>query len=172
MSGDVTFFFLASLLLGSDCLGVVVARRGDAIVGTFMLCMLSLSGIFALLDAHLLAVAQLVMSMGLSLLLYFSNGVLLGFRAGAGDLPKPGPRRCLLAMSGVGVSSGLGIVLHRLSGEVPNAVVYVGSSSALRGTGDLGSAMFGDYAAAVVGVGFLLLSALIGAGFLARRGLD
>jgi hypothetical protein len=32
--------------------------------------------------------------------------------------------------------------------------------------------MFGDYAIAVVGIGFLILSALIGAGYLARQGLD
>lgn len=171
-SSGIVFEALATLLLGSALVGVVVARRGNALVGAFLLCMISLSGMFALLDAHLLAVAQLSMSLTLGLLLYFSNGILLGFHSGADDLPKPGPWRWLVAMVGVGVTSGLGMVLYRLSAAVPGKTDSSNLPDALSRSGALGAAMFGDYAIAVVGVGFLLLSALIGAGLLARRGLD
>ena len=164
------FYLFALLMIGSALAGVVVARRGSSIVVAFLLSMISLSGIFAVLDAHLLAVAQLLMSSTLGLLLYFTNGTLLGFRGGATDLPQPSPWRWSVAMAGVGVTGWLGSFLFRVSRNVSQEVGTV--SGSLGEPVGLGVLMFGDYAIAVVGIGFLILSALIGAGYLARQGLD
>ncbi len=171
----LVFYCLVASMLGSALVGVIVARRGPALVGSFLVCMFSLAGIFAIIDAHLLAVAQLLMSMALGLLLYFTNGLLSGFAAGGGDLRGPGRWRWLVAMMGVGAAGGFGLVLFRLSGEVPADLPVplpaAGVSPALAGSRALGISMFGDYAIAVVGIGLLLLTAVIGAGYMGRRGL-
>ena len=73
-------------------------------------------------------------------------------------------------MAGVGVAGWLGSFLFRVSRNVSQEVGTV--SGSLGEPVGLGVAMFGDYAIAVVGIGFLILSALIGAGYLARQGLD
>jgi NADH-quinone oxidoreductase subunit J len=168
----VIFHLLAALLLGAALVGVVLARKGSSIVGAFLLCMVSLAGIFALLDAHLVAVAQLLVSIALSLLLYFTNGVLSEFGDDECDLQKPGRWRWLVALVGVGLASWFGLVLHRISGEIPAGHAAAAVGSALSSPRAVAASMFGDYAIAVVGIGFLFLSALIGAGYLGRRGLD
>jgi NADH:ubiquinone oxidoreductase subunit 6 (subunit J) len=126
-----------------------------------MICFGSLAGMYALLGAPIIAAAQVLIYLGaISVLILFA---IMLTQAGDASLPAPFHRQAPIAV----------VIALVVVGLVAWAVVTtawkaapVAAAVAIEAVGNL---LFTDYALPFEIIGFLLLAAIIGAIFLARR---
>ena len=158
---DLLFLLLAALMLGAALTVVLnrdIIRSGLAMIVAFA----ALAGIYVLLDAPLIAAAQVLVYIGaISVLVLFA--IML-------TQTKVGPTRLVFhhqAWAGALAAVVLAAVLISvvLSTHWPNTV----SQQVHTGTEALARMLFGAYVLPLEVVSVLLLAAVIGGVFLARR---
>ncbi len=158
---DLLFLILAALMLGAALTVVLnrdIIRSGLAMVVTFA----ALAGIYVLLEAPLVAVAQVLVYIGaISVLVLFA--IML-------TQTKAGPVRLVFhhqAWAGAVAAVVLAAVLSSvvLSTHWPNTV----SQQIHTATDALARMLFDDYVLPLEVVSVMLLAAVIGGVFLARR---
>lgn len=167
------FFYLHCIVaLVAALVGVTTNRGARTSVSCLLLSMSSLVGILILLDAHVIAIAQLFFCLGIGFVSFFVIGVVDHPQERA--LPGPTPRswQWLLITLGVAFAAAIGSLLFEMLPSAGDAALQVGQRSAQQSFALVGLALLTDQGIALVGVGLLLLGSLIGAGFLARRGVD
>ena len=166
------FYALAFLALSGAVAMVCFVRHPVAGVMSLLVTVISLSGIYVLLEAEFVAVVQLLVSAGAILIVLLLTIMLLGLRAGS-----MGPlERGEAVVKAVGAAGALTITavliarlpvslfaLQQLSGPVPEG---------FGGHQALGLALYGEYVVPVEGVGVILLAAVAGAVVLAKRRID
>lgn len=158
---DLVFLMLAGGMLGSALLVVVgrdIIRSGLFMVAAFA----ALAGLYALMGATLVAAAQVLVYLGaISVLILFA--IML-------TQSKTGPVRLVfhhqawaaaLAAVGLGVLLIISVVFTDWPGAVAEPIVQTAS--------DVARALFSDYVLAFEVISVLLLAAVIGGIFLARR---
>ena len=151
---------LAIGILGGG-LAVVTLRNVIHSAVAMMICFGSLAGMYALLGAPIIAAAQVLIYLGaISVLILFA---IMLTQAGDASLPAPFHRQAPIAV----------VIALVVVGLVAWAVVTtawkaapVAAAVAVEAIGNL---LFTDYALPFEIIGFLLLAAIIGAIFLARR---
>lgn len=126
-----------------------------------MVCFGSLAGMYALLGAPIIAAAQVLIYLGaISVLIIFA---IMLTQAGDANLPAPfhrqGPIAVVVALAVLGVIGWAAIATDWPSGA---AAVAIGLQT-------IAEAIFTDYALPFEIISLLLLAAIIGAIFLARR---
>jgi NADH:ubiquinone oxidoreductase subunit 6 (subunit J) len=126
-----------------------------------MVCFGSLAGMYALLGAPIIAAAQVLIYLGaISVLIIFA---IMLTQAGDANLPAPfhrqGPIAVVVALAVLGVIGWAAIATDWGSGA---AAVAIGLQT-------IAEAIFTDYALPFEIISLLLLAAIIGAIFLARR---
>jgi NADH:ubiquinone oxidoreductase subunit 6 (subunit J) len=126
-----------------------------------MFCFGALAGIYALLGAPIVAAAQVLIYLGaISVLILFA---IMLTQAGDANLPAPFQRQApVAAVVAVLIVAVVGWTLTQT--EWPN-----GTEIAPVDLNELAIAIFNDYALPFEIVAFLLLAAIIGAIYLARR---
>ncbi len=158
---DLLFLLFAGVLLGTGVM--VVVGRNIIRSGLWMIaCFGSLAGLYVLLGAPLIAAAQVLIYIGaISVLVLFA--IML-------TQSKAGPPRLVFhhqawagALAAVVLAVLLAVVLSAT--DWPNA----GDRPAPSATVDLARLLFSDYVLPFEVVSVLLLAAVIGAIFLARR---
>jgi NAD(P)H-quinone oxidoreductase subunit 6 len=156
----VLFVVLASGVLGGG-LAAVLLRNVIHSAVAMMVCFGALAGTYALLGAPVVAAAQVLIYLGaISVLILFA---IMLTQAGDANLPAPFARQApLAALVAIGIVALVGWTL--LQTEWPNSSVVIAVN-----LDDLAAAIFNDYALPFEIVGFLLLAAIIGAIYLARR---
>jgi NADH:ubiquinone oxidoreductase subunit 6 (subunit J) len=126
-----------------------------------MICFGSLAGMYALLGAPIIAAAQVLIYLGaISVLILFA---IMLTQAGDASLPAPFHRQAPIAVVIALVVVGLvawAVVTTAWKAAPTVAVVAIEA---------VGNLLFTDYALPFEIIGFLLLAAIIGAIFLARR---
>ena len=159
--------FGAAALVGALASLLQVRSQAAALVG-LAAALVALSGLLALLDAHLIAVLMVLVHGGAVLVLALFSIMLVDPRADA--FGPFDPARVVVKGAGVAVTIGLGAVLAgTLTGSLP-ALEAV--PEGFGGHRELGRQLFTGYLVPVETVGLLLLAALVGSAFLARRRLD
>ena len=158
------FYALATLTL-SSALGVILARDTESAVLALGVGAASLAGVFAVLGAYFLAVAQLWIGFAALLaLLVFGRTLAAVERAGLG--PRD-PGRVVIKTVGVVFAVALGAALF------PVLVEATAWSSGLRAggarLGDPGLPLTTLFVAPLQALGLLLLAALLGAAVFLRR---
>ncbi len=145
-------------------------RSSTSGVLAFGLTLCALSGIFVILDAHFVAVAQLIAALSLALVLFLFVTMLEG-RRGA---QAPGPERVRSRFGLVLVGGGLGLaLLAALMGVLPSwGTPAVDAPAGFGGYRSLANLLFEEYSLLVAAMGFVLLAALVGAGLVSGRGAD
>jgi NADH:ubiquinone oxidoreductase subunit 6 (subunit J) len=129
-----------------------------------MVCFGSLAGMYALLGAPIVAAAQVLIYLGaISVLILFA---IMLTQAGDANLPSPFHRQAALAALAAVVVVGL-IGWAVTQTDWGNATVVIAV-----GLGALAKALFTDYALPFEILSLLLLAAIIGAIYLARRPED
>ncbi len=129
-----------------------------------MVCFGSLAGMYALLGAPIVAAAQVLIYLGaISVLILFA---IMLTQAGDANLPSPFHRQAILAVIAAVVVVGL-IGWAVVQTDWGNATVVIVVSIAA-----LSKALFTDYALPFEILSLLLLAAIIGAIYLARRPED
>ena len=142
-------------------LAAVLLRNVIHSAVAMMVCFGALAGTYALLGAPIVAAAQVLIYLGaISVLILFA---IMLTQAGDANLPVPfqrqAPVAAVIALAIVGI---VGWVLTQT--EWPNGSVIVPVD-----LNALAAAIFNDYALPFEIVAFLLLAAIIGAIYLARR---
>jgi NADH:ubiquinone oxidoreductase subunit 6 (subunit J) len=151
---------LAIGILGGG-LAVVTLRNVIHSAVAMMICFGSLAGMYALLGAPIIAAAQVLIYLGaISVLILFA---IMLTQAGDASLPAPFHRQAPIAV----------VIALVVVGLVAWAVVTTdwkaAPTAAAVAIDAVGNLLFTDYALPFEIIGFLLLAAIIGAIFLARR---
>ncbi|HEV7199771.1 MAG TPA: NADH-quinone oxidoreductase subunit J [Candidatus Limnocylindria bacterium] len=151
---------LAAGVIGGG-LAVVLLRNVIHSAVAMMFCFGALAGIYALLGAPIVAAAQVLIYLGaISVLILFA---IMLTQAGDANLPAPFQRQApVAAVVAVLIVAVVGWTLTQT--EWPN-----GTEIAPVDLNELAIAIFNDYALPFEIVAFLLLAAIIGAIYLARR---
>ena len=156
----VLFVLLAIGVLGGG-LAVVTLRNIIHSAIAMMVCFGSLAGMYALLGAPIVAAAQVLIYLGaISVLILFA---IMLTQAGDANLPAPfhrqGPIALVVALAMVGIIGWAALATDWGAQATVAAVVMQAIAQAL----------FTDYALPFEVISLLLLAAIIGAIFLARR---
>jgi NAD(P)H-quinone oxidoreductase subunit 6 len=142
-------------------IAVVTLRNIIHSAVAMMICFGSLAGMYALLGAPIVAAAQVLIYLGaISVLILFA---IMLTQAGDANLPKPFHRQLPIAA----------VVALAIIGLVGWAVVQtdwaLAGEAAAAGVEAIAEALFTDYALPFEIISLLILVAIIGAIFLARR---
>ena len=159
-------FYVFGALAVAGALGMVLNVR-NTVAGamSLVLAMVSLGGVYVLLDAYLIGVLQILVYAGAIVVLFLFVVMLLNLRG-----EQFGPERLRVGkVFGVAAAALLLIMLLRLIPSfAPPAVLRPGFG----GYRDVGLALFTDWVLAFESTSLLLLSAMIGAVVLAKRKVD
>lgn len=151
---------LAIGILGGG-LAVVTLRNVIHSAVAMMICFGSLAGMYALLGAPIIAAAQVLIYLGaISVLILFA---IMLTQAGDASLPAPFHRQAPIAVAIAVVVIGL------VSWAAVTTDWHAAAVAAAVSVEAIGNLLFTDYALPFEIIAFLLLAAIIGAIFLARR---
>jgi NADH:ubiquinone oxidoreductase subunit 6 (subunit J) len=151
---------LAIGILGGG-LAVVTLRNVIHSAVAMMICFGSLAGMYALLGAPIIAAAQVLIYLGaISVLILFA---IMLTQAGDASLPAPFHRQAPIAVVIALVVVGL------VAWAVVTTAWKAAPTAAAVAIEAVGNLLFTEYALPFEIIGFLLLAAIIGAIFLARR---
>lgn len=157
---SVLFFLLAVGVVGAG-IAVVTLRNIIHSAVAMMVCFGSLAGMYALLGAPIVAAAQVLIYLGaISVLILFA---IMLTQAGDANLPAPFHRQlpiaAVIALAMIGLVAWAVVQTDwTLAGEAAGASVEA-----------IATALFTDYALPFEIISLLILVAIIGAIFLARR---
>ena len=151
---------LAIGILGGG-LAVVTLRNVIHSAVAMMICFGSLAGMYALLGAPIIAAAQVLIYLGaISVLILFA---IMLTQAGDASLPAPFHRQAPLAAAVALVMVGI------IGWAVVTTNWHAAATAAAVEVNVIGNLLFTTYALPFEIIAFLLLAAIIGAIFLARR---
>jgi NADH-quinone oxidoreductase subunit J len=160
------FYFCAALALASALGMLLNVRNTVAAAMSLVVTMVALAAIYVLLEAHLVAVIQIMVYAGAIVVLFLFVVMLLNLRS---DSFPPGRQRLLkLAGALIGVVTVAGL-LRGLAGHVPPAPALPAGYGSYR---QVGIALYTDYVLLVEMASLLLLAAIVGALILAKRKID
>jgi NADH-quinone oxidoreductase subunit J len=142
-------------------LAVVTLRNVIHSAIAMMICFGALAGMYALLGAPIIAAAQVLIYLGaISVLILFA---IMLTQAGDANLPAPFHRQAPIALI-------IAVVVVGLVSWAAVQTNWHASAEAVRVVVDtLANALFTTYALPFEIIGFLILAAIIGAIFIARR---
>jgi len=173
MPETITFYVLSALAIGASAL--VIGQRNP--MYSVMLLIASfgaLSGLYILLDAPFVAVAQIIIYAGAIMVLFLFVVMLLNApqEDGAGwdrlhPLRQPGVARFGLLLALLLVTQ-LGWALAR-STSLDQGVGVLGGGAVVSSVRELGRVLFTDYMFAFEATSVLILVAMVGAVVLARQ---
>lgn len=162
---EAVLFYLFSIVAIVAGLGVVLARNPITSALSLVACFFFLAADYVLLEAHFVAVIQILVYAGAIMVLFVFVIMLLNLRHGGGGLGEITRR----GVVGVGVAGLLGIGLLTAVGTLvhPPAATLPEGFGTIRG---LGMALFGgNYLLPFETVSVLLTVAMIGAVVLAKK---
>ena len=165
------FYVFAALALGSAIAMVGLVRHVVAGALSLAITMVSLAGIYVLLEAHLVAVVQILVYAGAILVLFLFVLLLLDVREDGFAALEPG--RAVAKVGAVLAALGVGgLLAFGAFGSLPALAPLPAEAAGFGGYRALGLALYGEYVVPVEVTGLVLLAAIIGAVVLARRRID
>ncbi len=164
----VLFYALAGLAVFGALAMLLFVRNVVASAMSLVVTMVSLAGIYLLLEAHLVAVLQIMVYAGAILVLFLFVIMLLNLRND--DFGPFNPGQVVVKIVGVAVALALGATI---AGTV--LVTLPAPAELPEGFGgfrDVGLQLFTAYVVPVETAGLLLLAAIVGAVILAKQKID
>lgn len=155
-------FFLVLAVIAIACAVLVVklntiSHRVVAMAFTFF----ATAGIYFLLGAEFIGIIQIIVYAGAVTILFIFGMMMTEHRNITFGYH---PRKIHRVLSLLGVGTLLGLMLYGIfTLDLPAEEQFVGTAE------DIGIVLYGHYAIAVIGMGFLLTAALIGAIVIARK---
>jgi NADH-quinone oxidoreductase subunit J len=167
VSFPAVLFYVFGALAVISAIGMVMNLRNTvASAMSLVVTMISLAAIYVLLEAHFVAVLQIMVYAGAILVLFLFVVMLLNLRGDAFTPPRSRGIKLVGAVLGVWV---LGSFLMLLPGALP-AVAEIPAD--FGGYRQVGLSLYRTYVVAFEAASFLLLAAIVGAVVLAKRRLD
>ena len=161
------FYAFAALAVGSALAMVLNLRNTVASAMSLVITMVSLAGVYVLMEAHLVAVLQIMVYGGAIVVLFVFVVMLLNLRED--DFPPP-RQRVAKALAGLLVLAATAKLLLLLPEALPDGVAEL--PEGFGGYRDVGLALFTRFILPFEATSLLLLSALVGAVVLAKRRID
>lgn len=156
-------FFVLSVLLVASALGVVFFKNPIYSALCLIVNLLGVAGLYAMLNAHLLATVQIIVYAGAIMVLVVFVIMLLNLKQESGE-PTGFGSIALASIFCVVFCCVLGVLLTTRFG------VNTGMVTATHGTvKELGRLIFGRYAFTFEAASILIMAAIVGAATLARR---
>jgi NADH-quinone oxidoreductase subunit J len=167
VSAELVLFYAFAALAVVSALGMVLnLRNAVAAAMSLVVTMVSLAGIYVLLEAHLVAAIQILVYAGAIVVLFLFVVMLLNLRA---DEFAPG-RQWLTKAAALLLVLAAGAHLVRIVGAgLPEAAPL---PEGFGGYAQLGASLYTDYVLLVEMASLLLLAAIVGAVILAKRKID
>ncbi len=167
MSVPAFLFYFCAALAVVGALGMVLnVRNTVAAAMSLVVTMVALAVIYVLMEAHLVAVIQIMVYAGAIVVLFLFVVMLLNLRT---DAFPPGRSR-LLKVAGALIGVVLLAELQRvLAGGMPELPPLPEGFGSYR---QMGIALYTDYVLLVEMASLLLLAAIVGALILAKRKID
>ena len=163
---QILFYAFAALAVVS-ALGMVLNLRNTvAAAMSLVVTMVSLAGIYVLLEAHLVAAIQIMVYGGAIVVLFLFVVMLLNLRA---DEFAPGRQWLTKLAAGLVVLVSGAALIRLLSGDLPEPGPLPPGFGGYR---MVGIALYTDYVLLVEMASLLLLAAIVGALILAKRRID
>jgi NADH-quinone oxidoreductase subunit J len=163
---QILFYAFAALAVAS-ALGMVLNLRNTvAAAMSLVVTMVALAGIYVLLEAHLVAVIQIMVYGGAIVVLFLFVVMLLNLRA---DEFAPGRQWPTKLAAGLVVLAAGAELVRLLSAELPEPGALPPGFGGYR---MVGIALYTDYVLLVEVASLLLLAAIVGALILAKRKID
>jgi len=167
VSFPAVVFYVFAVLAVLSAIGMVMNLRNTvASAMSLVVTMISLAGIYVVLEAHFVAVLQIMVYAGAILVLFLFVVMLLNLRGDAFKPPRSRAIKLVGAVLGVWV---LGSFLMLLPGALP-AVAEIPAD--FGGYRQVGLSLYRTYVVAFEASSFLLLAAIVGAVVLAKRRID
>ena len=167
MTAQVFLFYAFGALAVVSALGMVLNLRNTvASAMSLVVTMVSLAGIYVLLEAHIVAVFQIMVYGGAIVVLFLFVVMLLNLSVD--EFPPGRQRPVKLASMLLALILGAGLV-RTLSAGLPEAQPL---PEGFGGYAQVGVALYTDYVLLVEMAGLLLLAAIVGALILAKRKID
>ena len=166
MTVPLVLFYVFAVLAVVSALGMVLQVRNTvASAMSLVVTMVALAGIYVLMEAHLVAVIQIMVYGGAIVVLFLFVVMLLNLRSD--DFP-PGRQR-LLKLAGAGIAAFVLLEAIRLFAGLPEAPALPAGYGGYR---ELGLALYTDYVLLVEMASLLLTAAIVGALILSKRKID
>lgn len=167
MSFAAGLFYVMAALAVVTALGMVLNLR-NTVAGAMCLVvtMISLAVIYVVLDAHFVAVLQIMVYAGTILVLFLFVVMLLNLRSDAFTPSRATAPKVVGAAVGVAV---LAAFLAKLPEALPKVAAIPADFGSYR---QVGLALYRDYVVPFEVASFLLLAAVVGAVVLAKRRLS
>jgi len=156
--GALAIIFALSMLLN--------LRNTVAAAMSLVVTMISLAGIYVLLEAHLVAAIQIMVYAGAIVVLFLFVVMLLNLRQ---DVFAPARQWLMKTVAGLVGVAALMQLLRLLSGGLPEPPPVPEGFGGYR---QLGLALYSDYVLLVEMASLLLLAAIVGGLILAKRKID
>lgn len=160
------FYGFAALAVISALAMVLNLRNTVAAAMSLVVTMLALAGIYVLLEAHLVAVIQILVYAGAVVVLFLFVVMLLNLRH---DAFVPARQRVSKLLGALLVVAAVWGLCRRLPGYLPEVAELPPDFGGLRA---VGLALFGDFVLPFEVTSLLLLAAIVAAVVLAKRKLD
>ena len=161
------FFYAFGALAVAGALGMVLNVR-NTVAGamSLVLTMVSLGGVYVLLEAYLIGVLQILVYAGAILVLFLFVVMLLNLRQDAFSPERMRGTKVLGVVIGALVGLALILLLPAALGPAAEIPADFGGYRAV------GAALFTDWVLAFEVTSLLLLAAMVGAVILAKRSID
>ena len=164
---EAVLFYVTAAVAAVGALGVVLAREIVHMAVYLLLALLGVAGLYVILSAEFLAAVQLVVYVGGTLTLIIF-GVMLTARATTSTLTIRRSERLIVYVGGALLAGAIAVSVAghlRDARSASTGPAPVTDASPLA----LGRALLGDYVLAFELASLLLLAAMIGAAYVARR---
>ena len=163
----VLFYVLAAIAFSSALAMALLVRNVAAGAMSLVVTMISLAGIYVLLEAHLVAVIQIMVYAGAILVLFLFVIMLLNLR-----WDSFGPaNRSLALLKLAGAAAALSI-FALLVAQIPGSLRFDPPPEGFGGFRSVGIALYTDFVVPLEVASLLLLAAIVGAVLLAKGGAD
>ena len=164
MTASVVFFYAFAVLAIVSALGMVLnVRNTVASALSLVVTMVALAGIYVLLEAHIVAVFQIMVYAGAIIVLFLFVVMLLNLRT---DDFAPGRQKLVKLAAVVIALVVLAELLRLLTTGLPEAPPL---PEGYGGYAQVGVALYTDYVLLVEVSGLLLLAEIVGGLILAKR---
>ena len=164
---SLLFFYLFAAIAIAGALGMVMNTRNTVAAAlSLVLTMVSLGGVYVLLEAYLIGVLQILIYAGAIVVLFLFVVMLLNLRQE--EFSPHRQRATKIAAAGIGliVLVQFLLLIHGAFGAPATIPEGFG------GYRQVGTALFTDYVLAFEATSLLLLAAMVGAVILAKRKID
>jgi NADH-quinone oxidoreductase subunit J len=170
MSAQLALFWVfAVLAVGSAVAMVTNVRNTVAAAMSLVICMVALAVVYLLMEAHLIAVLQIMVYGGAIVVLFVFVVMLLNLRQDD-FTPSKGYQVGLKAVGALLVAGAAFHFLRRLPGSLPEPVAAL--PPGFGGYREVGLSLLTDYLLPFEAISMLLLAAIVGAVVLSKRRID